>query len=62
MERVVGVVRDQKLKLEEVKASHTLRWSGGMGYLRRGKWMRDERVESGKGVRVCVNLQDHHRC
>jgi hypothetical protein len=32
--------------MEEVKAAHTLgtRWSGGMGYLGRGKWIRDERL------------------
>jgi hypothetical protein len=28
---------------------HT-RWSGGMGYLRRGKWIRDERFVSGRGL------------
>ena len=29
-------------------ASHT-RWSGGMGYLWRGKWIRDEKFVSGRG-------------
>ena len=33
----VAPVRDKELRLEEVKASHTLRWSGGRGYLSRGK-------------------------
>ncbi len=27
---------------------------GGMGYLRRGKWIRDEICVSGRGVCVCV--------
>ena len=34
-----------------MKASHTLRWSGGMAYLRRGKWMRGVKLVSGRGVR-----------
>ena len=36
--------------------AHT-RWSGGMGYLRRGNRIRDERFVSGRGVirvSVCV--------
>jgi hypothetical protein len=31
------VVRDEELKLEEVKVVYTLRWNGGRGYLRRVK-------------------------
>jgi hypothetical protein len=30
-------VTDQELKLEEVKASHTIGGAGGRGYLSRGK-------------------------
>jgi hypothetical protein len=29
--RGVGVMRDKKLKLEDLKTSHTLGWSGGKG-------------------------------
>ena len=29
--------------------THT-RWSVGIGYLRRGKWIRDEKFVSGRGV------------
>ena len=46
--RGVGLVRDQEVKLEEVKASQS-RWSGGMGYLRREKWIRDKNFVSGRG-------------
>ncbi len=37
--RTVLCTEDEELKLEEVKASPSIpiRWSGGMGYLRRGK-------------------------
>ena len=49
-------MRAEELKLEGVKASHTLRWSGEMGYLRRGKWIRDERFVSGRGESVSVKL------
>jgi hypothetical protein len=49
-------VRDYELKLEEVKASHTLRWSGGMGCLRRGKWRADEMLVRCEGECVCVKL------
>ena len=35
-------MRDEELKIEEVKDSHT-RWNGGMGYQRRGKWTRKRR-------------------
>jgi hypothetical protein len=31
---------------------HT-RWSGEMGYLRKGKWIRDEKFVSGRGECVC---------
>jgi hypothetical protein len=36
--------------------SHT-RWSGGRGYLRRGKWMGDERFVSGSEGWVCVSVK-----
>ena len=41
-------MRDCDLNLEMLTASHT-RWSGGMGYLWRGKWIRDEKFVSGRG-------------
>jgi hypothetical protein len=44
----VGVVRDLKAKARGESLAHT-RWSGGMGYLRRGKRIRDERFGSGRG-------------
>jgi hypothetical protein len=50
----VGVVRDIELKLEDGEASHTQRWSGGRGYLRRGKWRGGESVVSGRDDQVCV--------
>ena len=43
-----GELRDCDLNLEMLTASHT-RWSGGMGYLWRGKWIRDEKFVSGRG-------------
>ena len=38
--------------MEKMKDSDTLLvWSGGMGYLRRGQWIRDEKfVEWGIGI------------
>ena len=36
IEKGVGVVRDKDLKMRMAKPAHT-RWSGGRGYLRRGK-------------------------
>jgi len=48
-------VRDQEIKMEEVKVSHTLEM--GMGYpsLRKEKWiLRDEKFVSGWGERVRV--------
>jgi hypothetical protein len=41
-------------QLKDVKASHTLRWSGGRWYLRRGKWRGGERFVRGRGERVRV--------
>ncbi len=43
-----------KVKVEEVKCHTYTRWRGEMGYLRRGKWIRDERFGSGKGECVFV--------
>ncbi len=31
-------------------------WRGGMGYLRGGKWIRDDMFVSGRGERVCVKF------
>ena len=50
-------MRDQEVKLEEVKASQS-RWSGRMGYLRREKWIRDKNFVSGRGECVCEELGD----
>ncbi len=33
-----------------------MRWSGGMRYISRGKWIRDEMFVSGRGKCVCVKL------
>ena len=41
-----------KVKVEVNRHTHT-RWRGGMGYLRRGKCIREERFGSGKGECVC---------
>ncbi len=46
--RGVSAVRDDKLKLEEVKASHTLERGIGYMYLRRGKWIRRRRQVVGE--------------
>jgi hypothetical protein len=36
LKMVVGVIRDEKLKLQDLNVSHTLGWSGGRGDLRIG--------------------------
>ncbi len=46
-------MRDEELKLEEVKA-HTLGGAGGWDTLRRGKQIRGERFLIGRGKCVCV--------
>ncbi len=46
---------DHPVNLEEVQVSYT-RWSGGTGYIRRGKCIRDEMFVSGRGECVCVKL------
>jgi hypothetical protein len=33
-----------------------------MGYLRRGKWIRDERFVSWRGESVCAKLLERHLC
>jgi hypothetical protein len=47
--------------MEEVNTLHTLGGAGEMGYLRRGKWIRDEMFVSGSGdmVCVCATTQEH---
>jgi hypothetical protein len=47
--RGVGVMRGGE------SLPHTL-WSGGIRYLRRGKWIRDEMFVSGMGEYVCVGM------
>ena len=54
MNRGVGVVRDSRVRGTSggcESLTHT-RWIGGMRYLRRGKWIRDEMFVSGKKMRV----------
>ncbi len=52
---VVGVVRDLKAKAGGDESLAHTRWSGGMGNLRRGKRIRDERFGSGRGECVCLD-------
>ena len=53
--RGVGVMRGGE------SLPHTL-WSGGIRYLRRGKWIRDEMFVSGRVQCVGGMLREHHRC
>jgi hypothetical protein len=51
-------VRDQVSEFSKPggkRFTHT-RWSGGRGYLRRGKWIRNEKFVSGRGECVCVKV------
>ena len=55
--RGVGGKRDSKLKLEDLKASHTLCGRDP----RRGKRIRGERFESVRGECAILKLQARHR-
>ena len=45
----------RRVKLEDMTVAYT-RWSEGRGYLRRGKWIGDERFGSGRGEYVDVSM------